>query len=228
MPHPVLVVTLNTKELERKILDQELIAIGRDMDNDIVINNLAVSRFHAIVQVKDSKVFVKDMASANGTFVNGQRVEEYELKNGDLILIGKYILRLETQSNANKPETTSAKEMDDGTVIFDSQTRDKFIEKLHSEKEQKYPLLIIDDGKEIPIKNNYITIGKRQDADININGWFINDHHAIIQKQDDGNFKIVNMGSFIKPTKVNGKVIKEKLLQKGDVIQIGNYRIIFS
>ena len=132
MPHPVLVVTLNTKELERKILDQELIAIGRDMDNDIVINNLAVSRFHAIVQVKDSKVFVKDMASANGTFVNGQRVEEYELKNGDLILIGKYILRLETQSNANKPETTSAKEMDDGTVIFDPQTRDKFIEKLHT------------------------------------------------------------------------------------------------
>ena len=63
MPHPVLVVTLNTKELERKILDQELIAIGRDMDNDIVINNLAVSRFHAIVQVKDSKVFVKDMAN---------------------------------------------------------------------------------------------------------------------------------------------------------------------
>ena len=44
MSFPSISITLNSKEIDRKALDQELIAIGRDMDNDIVINNLAVSR----------------------------------------------------------------------------------------------------------------------------------------------------------------------------------------
>ncbi len=72
MSFPSISITLNSKEIDRKALDQELIAIGRDMDNDIVINNLAVSRCHAILQVHNGKVTVKDMASANGTFINGQ------------------------------------------------------------------------------------------------------------------------------------------------------------
>lgn len=225
MSFPSISITLNSKEIDRKALDQELIAIGRDMDNDIVINNLAVSRCHAILQVRNGKVTVKDMASANGTFINGQKIEESVLEQGDLMLIGKHILKLELEE---KPDKQGKKEIDDGTVIFDAETRDKFLEQMKAEKESADPRLVVNGEDEIKIKGDFFAIGKRYDADINISGLFINEHHAIIQKQKDGSFKLINMGSFLKPTKVNGNVIKEKILHKGDIIQIGNYRIVFS
>jgi len=228
MSFPSISITLNSKEIDRKALDQELIAIGRDMDNDIVINNLAVSRCHAILQIHNGKVTVKDMASANGTFINGQKIEESVLEQGDLMLIGKHILKLELEEKPEIPDKQGKKEIDDGTVIFDDETRDKFLEQMKTEKESADPRLVVNGEDEIKIKGDFFTIGKRYDADINISGLFINEHHAIIQKQKDGSFKLINMGSFLKPTKVNGNVIKEKILHKGDIIQIGNYRIVFS
>lgn len=228
MGFPEISITLNSKEIDRKVLDQELIAIGRDMDNDIVINNLAVSRCHAILQVHDGKITVKDMASANGTFINGQKIEEGLLQEGDLMLIGKHILKLELGGKEEIIEQKANKEIDDGTVIFDAETRDKLLEKLQSEKESSDPRLVVNGDREVKIKGDFFTIGKRYDADLNISGLFINEHHAIIQKQKDGALKLINMGSFLKPTKVNGNVVKEKILQNGDIIQIGNYRIVFS
>nr|NIT13577.1 FHA domain-containing protein [Candidatus Dadabacteria bacterium] len=120
------------------------------------------------------------------------------------------------------------KEMGDGTVIFDDETREKYLEKMQSEKGDSIPRLMINGESEVPLKGDFFAIGKRYDADINLSGLFINEHHAIIQKQKDGTYKLVNMGSFLKPTKINGTVVKEKILRKGDVIQIGNNRIVFS
>lgn len=232
MARPVIVVTLNGKEIERRELNQDLIAIGRDMDNDIVINNLAVSRCHVIMQVKNDKVIIKDMASANGTFVNGQKIDECELNDGDLILIGKHILKVEMTGGvkgvAQSSEKVKQSEIDNGTVVYDLQTRDKFLEKLETEKKQRNPMLTSDDGKQSFIKTEYFTIGKRYDADIVISGLFINEHHAVIQKQGDGSYKVLNMGTFIKPVKVNGKVIQDKILIPNDSIEIGNYRFIYS
>ncbi len=225
---PAISITLNAKEVDRKVLDQEIIAIGRDMDNDIVINNLAVSRCHAIITVLDDKIVVKDMASSNGTFINGKKIEESVLNAGDLMLIGKHILRLEIDEEPQAVQPEEDKEAEDGTVIFDSNTRDKFLEQMQTEKGASEPRLVVNGEEEIKIKGDFFAIGKRYDADINISGLFINEHHAIIQKQKEGTYKIINMGSFLKPTKVNDSVIKEKILQKGDVIQIGNYRIVFS
>jgi pSer/pThr/pTyr-binding forkhead associated (FHA) protein len=214
---PAISITLNAKEVDRKVLDQEIIAIGRDMDNDIVINNLAVSRCHAILTVLDDKIIVKDMASSNGTFINGKKIEEGVLNAGDLMLIGKHILRLEIDEEPQAVQPEENKEAEEGTVIFDSDTRDKFLEKMQTEKAASDPRLVVNGEEEIKIKGDFFAIGKR-----------INEHHAIIQKQKEGTYKIINMGSFLKPTKVNDSVIKEKILQKGDVIQIGNYRIVFS
>ena len=232
---PSITITLNDKEIGRKELDQGLIAIGRDMDNDIVINNLSVSRCHAIIQIRDGKIFVKDMASANGTFVNGQKIDECELRDGDLMLVGKHILKLDTgQPKESKSESReqhtkySSSALDNSTRVFDVETRDKFLSKLEDEKNPDIPKLTMEDGKKSFIKSDYFIIGKRYDADIVINGLFVNEHHAIIQKQTDGTYKIINMGSFIKPVKVNGKVVKEKVLTQNDLIQIGNYRFNYN
>lgn len=57
--------------------------IGRDPGCDIVINGPHVSRRHAELSMRGGKLWVKDLGSSNGTFVNGKRTEEIALKNGD-------------------------------------------------------------------------------------------------------------------------------------------------
>ncbi|MCC2639142.1 MAG: hypothetical protein K0Q68_2861, partial [Moraxellaceae bacterium] len=57
--------------------------IGRDPGCDIIINGPHVSRRHAELSIRGGKLWVKDLGSSNGTFVNGKRMEEVALKNGD-------------------------------------------------------------------------------------------------------------------------------------------------
>lgn len=64
--------------------------IGRDpAQSDIVISELIVSKLHCIIFSRDERFFVKDNDSTNGVYVNHEKVSEQELKNGDMILLGK-------------------------------------------------------------------------------------------------------------------------------------------
>jgi pSer/pThr/pTyr-binding forkhead associated (FHA) protein len=67
------------------------ISIGRDSDNDIVVDNKLASRHHAMIQKIKNAYFLKDENSTNGTFVNGKRIpnDKYvKLNPGDKITIG--------------------------------------------------------------------------------------------------------------------------------------------
>lgn len=77
--------------------DRPVLRIGRMRENDIVVDNLAVSRFHARLQLEAGRVFLDDGGSENGTWVNDQRVRgRVELAPGDRIAIGKHQLRVRT------------------------------------------------------------------------------------------------------------------------------------
>ncbi|WP_293936816.1 FHA domain-containing protein [Iodobacter sp.] len=73
-------------------LNREVFTIGRRPNNDIQIDNLAVSGEHATLTMRGSEVFIEDLNSTNGTKVNNQDVQKQHLKDGDEILIGKHIL----------------------------------------------------------------------------------------------------------------------------------------
>ncbi len=75
---------------DRFPLTREKFTIGRDEDNDIVINEPRVSRKHAQVIRKGDDFILKDMDSSNGTFVNLQAVKEHLLSNGDVISLGGF------------------------------------------------------------------------------------------------------------------------------------------
>ncbi len=66
------------------------VTIGRAPDNDIHIDNLAVSNYHARVYVEAGSLVVEDLNSLNGSYLNDIRVERAMLKDGDAILIGKH------------------------------------------------------------------------------------------------------------------------------------------
>ena len=72
-------------------LDKPQLTIGRKMDNDIVIDNLAVSGHHARVVEETGTYFVEDTGSTNGTFVNDMKIAKQRLQPGDQIRVGKHL-----------------------------------------------------------------------------------------------------------------------------------------
>ena len=74
-------------------LNQERVSIGRKPDNDIPIDNLAVSGKHALIITILDDSFLEDLGSTNGTYVNGKLVKKHALKNGDVVSIGKHELK---------------------------------------------------------------------------------------------------------------------------------------
>lgn len=89
-----LVVAKGPSTGERFALYKEDIWIGRDPDNDIFLNDVTVSRRHAKVSKETGRFKVSDVGSLNGTYLNGERVDDAELRHGDELWIGKYKLIL--------------------------------------------------------------------------------------------------------------------------------------
>ena len=73
-------------------LEHERITIGRSPDCEIFLDDVTVSRKHAVITKNGDDFRIEDEGSLNGTFVNKKRVEAAELENGDELQIGKYKL----------------------------------------------------------------------------------------------------------------------------------------
>src|SRR5262245_3813193 len=78
-----------TSSSKREVpLARTLLSIGRDPSNDIVLPDAMVSRRHAVIEYRGSQYFLRDCNSSNGSLVNGDRVSERNLRDGDLVAIG--------------------------------------------------------------------------------------------------------------------------------------------
>jgi uncharacterized RDD family membrane protein YckC len=78
-----------TSSSRREIhLSRTLVSIGRDPSNDLVLPDAMVSRRHAVIEYRGSQYYLRDCNSSNGSLVNGDRVSERNLRDGDLVAIG--------------------------------------------------------------------------------------------------------------------------------------------
>ena len=74
-------------------LAKEVLVIGRDVNNDIVVNDAEVSRTHTRLTLQADGYLVEDLASTNGTFVNGQRLTTPRLlRSGDMLGLGETVV----------------------------------------------------------------------------------------------------------------------------------------
>jgi len=74
-------------------LEGEPLRIGRGLAADLRLDDSSVSRRHAILVPRSRGARILDDRSSNGTFVNGRRVQQSELRNGDVIVLGRAVLR---------------------------------------------------------------------------------------------------------------------------------------
>ena len=88
----LLISTRGAVSGSRNLLDEDEITVGRDPSSDILLDDSTVSRTHAVFRRINGNYSVIDAGSLNGTYVNRQRVDSQELKNGDEIILGKFRL----------------------------------------------------------------------------------------------------------------------------------------
>ena len=74
------------------MLAPDRIAIGRAPNADVFLDDITVSRDHAVLERRDDGLYLNDPGSLNGTYVNRQRIESVRLTDGDELQIGKYRL----------------------------------------------------------------------------------------------------------------------------------------
>ena len=87
---PALVVRKGPQPGERFFIDRPRLTIGRDPESDVFLNDMTVSRMHAVVELIGEAVKVTDAGSLNGTYVNGVLVDSAELSHGDAVQIGTF------------------------------------------------------------------------------------------------------------------------------------------
>jgi len=86
----LLVVMRGPNNGARFLLDDDSVSSGRHPDSDIFLDDVTVSRRHAVFLRTPAGYAVKDVGSLNGTYVNRQSVEQVTLRGGDEVQIGKY------------------------------------------------------------------------------------------------------------------------------------------
>ncbi len=97
---PKLILTIDGVVVKEAQLTKDRSTIGRRPYNDIVVDHLAVSGEHAVIQVTGEEAVLEDLGSTNGTFVNGRAVRKHTLADGDVIEIGRYKIRYQLGNGA--------------------------------------------------------------------------------------------------------------------------------
>jgi pSer/pThr/pTyr-binding forkhead associated (FHA) protein len=92
---PRLILSLNGQTLAEYNLSKERYTVGRLPDNDIRIDNPAVSGHHSLIINILNDAFLEDLNSTNGTYVNGKLIKKHALSHGDVITVGHHQLHFE-------------------------------------------------------------------------------------------------------------------------------------
>ena len=110
-----LVVSLDGVVIKEVQITKDKTTLGRRPYNDIVIDNLAVSGEHAVLQMVGQDVFIEDLNSTNGTYINGKAVKKQLLAHNDAVEIGKYKIKFLSDDAGDYEKTVLVRNNPAGT-----------------------------------------------------------------------------------------------------------------
>lgn len=112
---PQLIASVEGVEIKHVYLQKDRTTLGRKPDNDIVLDNMVVSGHHCVFELKGlADVYVEDLHSTNGTYVNGKMVLRQRLHDGEVVSIGNF--RIQYLAASERPSgfsETMAMKVDD-------------------------------------------------------------------------------------------------------------------
>jgi len=227
-------VLLKYKEAAVKeiVLDKEVTTIGRKPDNDIVIDNQAVSGHHAVIKLEGNALMLEDLGSLNGTYLNSQKVAaKSELFNSDVIVIGVHSLNVTSDKNRAgdaKNFAVRGRSMDE-TMVITPDVQKKIITAADTSIPEALGGFVVLEGstdeKEYELKERVSAIGKEAGSAIQLKGFFAPKLVALINRRKEGYFITPSGG---KEMKVNGKVIQRRYdLKDGDIVEVSGLKLQF-
>lgn len=223
------IVVFNKKVINQYPFSKDTMTMGRDAANDIVIDNLAVSAYHARIDKTGDSYILTDLQSTNGTFANNKKISSHLLQHKDKITIGKHILFFAM----SKEEQVKAQDKDfDRTVVLDTAQQKELSEKQAphlSPSQGKIGVISFINGSgqdDMQITKKLTKIGKAKTSEIRLGGLLMPPTAATISRRPNG-YAITAITKKTK-VKINNEEIKESYYLKDfDTIEIGSYKFQF-
>lgn len=195
------------------------IKLGRSCENDVVLNEPKISRFHALLEWTGSGFVIRDLGSINGTQVNRERLPgsaSRTLRDGDEIMLNKYVLIFEiVRVESSEPIT-------EPLILGNTAC-------MHIRGPRLVVLQGPDAGGEYPLWGERVTIGRSSrevTCEIRLSDPTISCSHISIEQCDDG-YYLVDLNS-VNGTLLNGVRLEEPTrLHTGDQIEIGQTCLVF-
>ena len=204
-------------------LNKPIITLGRATTNDVTLVDPRVSRNHARIECSPEGITLFDLASANGTFLNDEKILAARMiLPGDRIKISGYLLEYQA-SPAIAPE--------DITLMDSMYELDKTLSQLSLPvflNETSQPRLVIqapDRTWEMPLVDDCYTIGRNCDNKVVLQYQRVSRHHAVIERVGK-EFVLRDLQS-MNGTWVGRERVEQRQLKHGDTILIGQAKLIF-
>jgi len=221
------------KPIREYRIDPEMSStIGRMIQNDVVIEDPAVSRVHASIRFWEGKYLLSDIKSKNGTFVNNIRITSHWLNHGDVLLFGDHHIVFLCDDDMAYPETIigercisldtqESSTSNDGRTVPPASVTD-------AEEKGAAILRFLAGGKEaVTLTKELTRVGKDSSCDVIVHGLLIGRVAFIIERRAAG-YYLSYVGGVAVP-KVCGQAVRKSMkLEEMDVIEIGAVRLQFT
>jgi len=218
-----------------KVIDsnKDLITIGRNLKNDIQIDNLAVSNFHAHIVCQLGHYFIEDMGSTNGTFVNDRKISKWALVDNDVITIGKHTIVFLDEKVEDESIGIEELQMEK-TMILDTKKQRELLgddhvpaaPELTGQVAELEVLTGSTDQARYSLGSRLTLVGKDSEAEVKLEGMLAPKIGCFISRDRSG-YGLIPPEKKNK-VKLNGQEVKDAAsLKSGDQIEIGNVKMRF-
>lgn len=219
-------VYLGDTLVEQRELISERTRIGRAEDNHILLPSDGVSKCHAIIERDGQDFVIVDNASANGVFVNGNRIQRQALKYWDEIQIFDYVLKFMAVSALKGDMEGGAEPSPDQLKV--EETLEVALSELQALRRRVKVASLIEPAagmRKHPLDKVNFKIGGGRDCDIRLGGWFAPKLAATLQRRNDAFYVIPERRGKVV---VNGAgVAVETKLRDGDELEVRNLPLKF-
>jgi len=202
---------------EELLLTRPELTIGRALDNDLILNDAAVSLHHARIAKIQDLFYIEDLGSTNSTFVNEQRTDEQPLTPGDQIRIGEQVLIFE--QTADDTADLLGEPLDETVVLLPRPLT----------MGPKATLLVVEgrtDRTQYDLTGPAAVIGTDAHATVKLRGWFAPRVAAQFNRHPSG--YAIQPGPDQKGLRVNGQPVDTSaVLKDGDVIEVAGVKLSF-
>jgi len=231
---PRLLLKFNDELLKVIDSNKDLITIGRNLKNDLQIDNLAVSNYHAHIICQLGHYFVEDLGSTNGTFVNDRKIGKWALTDNDIVTVGKHtLIFLDAEIDS---DTVGLEELQlDKTMILDTPRQRERLARTEPQAEaapsgppgRLEVLAGSTDQSSYELTSCLTLIGKDELAEVHLQGFLAPKVGCYISRDRSGY-------GLIPPEKksrirLNGQEVKDAMpLKNGDQIEVASYKFLLT